>query len=346
MASNLPVNHPSKTPAALDLDIGLPVFDPRTASVSNSASADNVDPPVTDFVILLDPHTVRIPDTPNRTESAFENENFEELRQGIRAKGRNLQPIMVRWVAKSEGVPAHWELVWGERRLRACRDTGVSVRAIEAKADSPAEDYLDRIRENRGRADLSPWEFCQQVRHALDQPPGLKKIELAAKIGCSVSTISRAYDMACLPHDVVRAFQSPNDIRYEDVKPLRDADQRNAAAVKVESDRIVAEPEPLAPAQVVKRLVQASKGEFASCKQPEAAGQAQALECGGKPVGFWRMSSKGAVEIHIEAAMSDNQRNAMLEQVTTFLARKILKKAAPKFKSAAMESSATAQPEV
>ena len=96
MASNHPVNHPSTTPSALDLDIGLPAFDPRTVSVSNSALAANVDPPVTDFVILLDPHSVRIPDTPNRTESAFENESFEELRRGIRAKGRNLQPIMVR----------------------------------------------------------------------------------------------------------------------------------------------------------------------------------------------------------------------------------------------------------
>jgi len=344
MASNYPVNHPSKIPAAVDLDIGLPVFDPRTASASNSALAANVDPPVTEFVILLDPHSVRIPDTPNRTESAFENENFEELRQGIRAKGRNLQPIMVRWVAKSEGVPAHWELVWGERRLRACRDTGVSVRAIEAKADSPAEDYLDRIRENRGRADLSPWEFCQQVRHALDQPPGLKKIELAAKIGCSVSTISRAYDMACLPHDVVRAFQSPNDIRYEDVKPLRDADQRNAAAVKVESGRIVAEPEPLAPAQVVKRLVQASKGEFASCKQPEAAGQTTVLEGGGKAVGFWRLSPKGAIEVHIDTAMSDNQRDALLEQITSFLARKVLKKAVPKPAPAPTEASSREEP--
>ena len=112
MASNHPVNHPSSTPAALDLDIGLPVFDPRTASVSNSALAANVDPPVTDFVILLDPHSVRIPDTPNRTESAFENEKFEELRQGIRAKGRNLQPIMVRWVAESEGVPATGNSCW------------------------------------------------------------------------------------------------------------------------------------------------------------------------------------------------------------------------------------------
>ena len=171
MASNHPVNHPSTTPSALDLDNGLPAFDPRTVSVSNSALAANVDPPVTDFVILLDPHSVRIPDTPNRTESAFENESFEELRRGIRAKGRNLQPIMVRWVAESDGVPAHWELVWGERRLRACRDTGVSVRAIEAKADSPAEDYLDRIRENRGRADLSPWEFCLQVRRRLASEP-------------------------------------------------------------------------------------------------------------------------------------------------------------------------------
>ena len=345
MASNHPVNHPSTTPAALDLDIGLPAFDPRTASVNNSALAANVDPPVTEFVILLDPHSVRIPDTPNRTESAFENEKFEELRQGIRAKGRNLQPIMVRWVAESEGVPAHWELVWGERRLRACRDTGVSVRAIEAKTDSPAEDYLDRIRENRGRADLSPWEFCLQVRHALDRPPGMKKIELAAKIGCNVSTISRAADMANLPDAVVNAFQSPNDIRYEDVKPLRDAYERDPAALQEESSRIRAETEPLAAAQVVKRLVQASKGEFASCKQPPAAGQSTVLEGGGKAVGFWRLSPKGAIEVHIETAMSDNQRDALLEQITSFLARKVLKKAAPKTKSAATEAAPSEEPE-
>ena len=103
---------------------------------------------------------------------------------------------MVRWIPESEGILSHWELVWVERRLRACREAGLRVRAIAAKADSLADDYLDRIRENRGRADLSPWEFCQQVSHALDLSPGMKKIVLAAKIGCNVSTINRAHDMA------------------------------------------------------------------------------------------------------------------------------------------------------
>ena len=344
MASNHPVNHPSTTPASLDLDIGLPAFDPRTASVSNTALAANVDPPVTDAVILLDPHTVRIPNTPNRTESSFENEQFEELRQGILAKGENLQPIRVRWVPESEGVPGHWELVWGERRLRACREAGRPVRAIVAKPDSQAEDYLDRIRENRGRADLTPWEFSQQVRHALERPPGMRKIELASKIGCNVSTISRANDMAHLPVAVVNAFQSPNDIRYEDVKPLRDAYERNPVAVQDEAGRIRAEAEPLAAAQVVKRLVQASKGEFASCKQPPVAGQTTVLEGGGKAVGFWRLSPKGAIEVHIETAMSDNQRDALLEQMTSFLARKVLKKIVPKPASAAAEAISPEEP--
>lgn len=345
MASNHPVNNSSTNPPPIDLDIGLPMLDPGTSSLTSSALAANVDPPVTDFVILLDPHSVRIPNTPNRTESAFENEKFEELRQGILARGRNLQPIMVRWVPEFEGVPAHWELVWGERRLRACRETGISVRAIEAKTDSPAEDYLDRIRENRGRADLSPYEFCQQVRHALDRPPGMKKIELAAKIGCNVSTISRAADMANLPVAVVNAFQSPNDLRYEDVKPLRDAYERNPAALQEESSRIRAESEPVAAPQVVRRLTQAAKGEFASCKQPSATGQTTALEIDGKPVGFWRLSPKGAIEVHIETAMSDNQRDALLEQMTNFLARKVLKKAVPKIKSVATEAAASEEAE-
>lgn len=344
MASNHPVNHPSKTPAVLDLDIGLPVFDPRIASVTNSALAANVDPPVTDVVILLDPCLVHVPNTPNRTESSFESEKFEELRQGIAAKGTNLQPIRVRWVPEFNGVPAHWELVWGERRLRACREAGLRVSAIVAKDESSADDYLDRIRENRGRVDLSPWEFCQQVRHALETPPGMKKIALAAKVGCNVSTISRAHDMARLPEVIVRAFLSPNDIRYEDVKPLRDAYESNLAAVQKECGHILAEPGPIAAAQVVKRLVKASKGEFASCKQPPAAGQTNVLEGGGKAVGFWRLSPKGAIEVHIETAMSDNQRDAMLEQMTSFLARKVLKKAVPKPASAAAEASSREEP--
>jgi len=345
MASNHPVNHSPTIPADLDLDIGLPVFDPRTASVSSSALAANVDPPVTDDVIILDAHSVHVPNTPNRTESSFENEKFEELRQGILAKGENLQPIRVRWVPESEGMSGHWELVWGERRLRACREAGKPVRAIVAKTDSQEEDYLDRIRENRGRADLTPWEFSQQVRHALERPPGMRRIELAAKIGCNVSTISRASDMAHLPVAVLNAFQSPNDIRYEDVKPLRDAYERNPAALQEESSRIRAETEPVAAPQVVRRLVQASKGEFASCKQPPAAGQTTVLEGGGKAVGFWRLSPKGAIEVHIETAMSDVQRDALLGQMTSFLARKVLKKAVPKTKSAAAEAGSTEEPE-
>ena len=345
MASSYPVSHPSKIPAAIDFDVGLPTFDPTTSPFSTGALAANVDPPVTNSVILLDPNSVRVPNTPNRTESSFENEKFEELRQGILSKGVNLQPIRVRWVPGSEGMPGHWELVCGERRLRACREAGLRVSAIEAKDDSAADDYLDRIRENRGRADLSPWEFCQQVRHALVRPPGMKKIELAAKIGCNVSMISRAADMANLPPAVVNAFQSPNDLRYEDVKPLRDAYALNPTALQEESDRIRAETEPVAALQVVKRLIKAAKGEFASCKQPSEAGQTTVLEIGGKPVGFWRLSLKGAIEVHIETAMSENQRDALLEQLTSFLARKVLKKAVPKPKSAATQGSSTEETE-
>lgn len=344
MASNHPVNTSSTTPPPIDLDIGLPVFDPRTASASNCALAANVDPVVTESVILLDPHSIQVPSTPNRTESSFESEQFEELRQGIAAKGTNLQPIRVRWIPELNGVPGHWELVWGERRLRACREAGLRVSAIVAKDDSSADDYLDRIRENRGRADLTPWEFSQQVRHALERPPGMRKIELASRIGCNVSTISRANDMAHLPVAVVDAFQSPNDIRYEDVKPLRDAYERNPTAVQDEAGRIRAETEPPAAAQVVKRLVLASQGLFASCKQPPAAGQTTVLEGGGKAVGFWRLSPKGAIEVHIETAMSDNQRDAMLEQMTSFLARKVLKKAVPKPASAAAEAISREEP--
>ena len=42
--------------------------------------------------------------------------------------------------------------------------------------------------------------------------------------------------------------------------------------------------------------------------------------------------------------MSDNQRDALLEQMTSFLARKVLKKAAPMTKSAATEAAPSEEP--
>ena len=317
--------------SATDVDIDI-----TTLTSTGNESTSAVGPPATEAVIFLDPLSIRVPDTPNRLESSFENEKFEELRQGIAATGRNIQPIMVRWIVESAGVAAHWELVWGERRLRACREARVLVSAITAKTVASAmDDYLDRIRENHGRSDLSPWEFGQQVKYALEQPPGMRKSELALKIGCSLAMISRAHAMSVLPDVVVRAFESPNDLRYEDVKPLRDAYRRNAAAVEAESARINGEQDDPPPSkQTVRRLIQAAKGDFASCKPASEVGPTEFLESAGKRIGFWRRSTTETLEVHLEIAMSDSQRDRLLEQITTHVARKVLGSAAAASKKA------------
>jgi len=298
-----------------------------TSSSPKGTLSGNLDPnthsQAADRVLLLDPNAIRISDAPNRDPSAFDDESFEQLRSSIVAKGFNLQPILVRDTVNAGGVPGY-ELVFGERRLRACRELGAKVRALVTTTESTSEDALDRLRENRGRKDLSAFEFGQQIRFVLDGELGLTKSELAGRIGCSVALVSRAYELAGLPGEVVRAFQSPAEIRYEDIVPLRRAFAQNAGAVRQEAEKIKGESEPVAPREVMRRLVHASKGgDLHDANTPQDAPKRK-LEVDGREIGEWRLSREGGVELHIATAMSDLQRAALLKHMSEYLARTVL----------------------
>ncbi len=298
-------NHPSKT------------FSHSTVSKDEAEFQE--------VVIYLDAFSVHIPDTPNRLPDAFEDEAFEALRLGILSGGSNVDPIGVRKVFDSDGGWIY-VLVFGERRLRACRAAGLLVRAVVREATDPAVDYLDRMRENSGRADLAPMEFALQVQHMIDGPAQMKKIELSSKLGISLATISRAYDLACLPSVILQAFVSAREIRYRDLKALKDAWAKNPDAVAAESNRIQSEPERVDGPEVVRRIAAASKGAkdpLAPCKLPDPGAQVPLL-CGGVEIGSWCSGSGGALQVKVDAAMSDAQRAALLKHVSSFIEKKVL----------------------
>lgn len=278
-----------------------------------------------EVVIYLDPHSVHIPDTPNRLPDAFEDEAFEALRLGILSGGSNVEAIGVRKVFDSEGGFIY-VLVFGERRLRACREAGLLVRAVVRQATDPSVDYLDRMRENSGRADLAPIEFALQVRHVIDGPAQMKKIELSSKLGISLATISRAYDLACLPPVILQAFVSAREIRYRDLKTLKDAWATDPEAVAAESNRIQGEPERVSGPDVVRRIAAASKGAkdpLAPCKLPDPGAQVPLL-CGGVEIGSWSSGAGGTLQVKVDAAMSDAQRAALLKHVSNFIEKNVL----------------------
>ena len=89
----------------------------------------------------------------NRHESAYASPGFDRFVDNVALAGGNGQPILVR----QEG--AGYELVYGQRRHRACAELGLAVFAVVWVGPmSDLDHFLAMERENREREDLSPYE--------------------------------------------------------------------------------------------------------------------------------------------------------------------------------------------
>lgn len=298
------------------------------------------------IILELDPHTVIVPDTFNRLKDFADDPKFEELRINIASAGRNSQPILVREI---EGQPGRYLLVFGERRLRACQLEGLMVHAMVIGPETPeAADCIERIRENTGRDDLSPYEISQQLKHAAATLKPATQGELAALLGISGSKVSRAKDLAALPDAMIMAFASPREIRIQDIKALKDAWVAQPEAILREAALIQQLAQLLTRAEVLQRYkaavevaakaadetTAAAKGEggegFAPCKTATlpatpAEPKPEPLICYGSPVGEWALTAQGTLAIQLRASMSELQRRKLLQLVQGFV-QKVLPK--------------------
>lgn len=177
-------------------------------------------------VRLLDATKVVPSKWANRLEPSFLTREYEALRQEIAVAHGNVQPIKVRPLAGSD----QFEIVFGHRRHRACRDLGLPVLAlIEEVNDQDLFKAMDR--ENRTRRDLSVWELGVMYRRALDERLFGTLTDLARELGVDKGNVSKALKLADLPQEVVAAFPSPLDLQYRWAKLLDDALATNRDAV-------------------------------------------------------------------------------------------------------------------
>ena len=146
----------------------------------------------------LDPADI----APNAVQprTVFAQEELDELVQSIREVGV-LQPIVVRPIPDApEGEP-HYELVMGERRLRASKVLGLS--AIPAVVRDTADDVMlrDALLENLHRANLNPLEEASAYQQLLADF-GITQEELATRIGRSRPQITNTIRLLRLPETV------------------------------------------------------------------------------------------------------------------------------------------------
>ena len=171
--------------------------------------------------IKLDPNTIRASRWSNRHESSYHNAAFIQLNRDIAQAGGNIQAIKILKVSSTE-----FELVFGQRRLRACSELGVPVLATVVALDSRAQ-WMEMERENRSRADLSPYEQGRHYKAALDEKLYLSIRQLAEAVRVDVSQASKVIHLAKLPAEVIAAFDSPNDIHVNWAPALRKAVERD-----------------------------------------------------------------------------------------------------------------------
>lgn len=132
----------------------------------------------------------------------FREEELNELIVSVREFGV-LQPIVVRPRAGASAVEPQYELIMGERRLRATKAAGLT--SIPAIVRSTAdEDMLrDALLENLHRAELNPLEEASAYQQLLADF-GITQEQLGERIGRSRPQITNTLRLLRLPETVQR----------------------------------------------------------------------------------------------------------------------------------------------
>jgi len=131
---------------------------------------------------------------PRQPRTIFDEESLESLARSIQEVGV-LQPVVVR------RLETGYELVAGERRLRAARLAGLAtIPAVIRDADD-TDSLRDALIENIHRADLGPLEMAEAFAELLEDL-GVTQETLAERLGVSRPHIANTIRLLGLPPDV------------------------------------------------------------------------------------------------------------------------------------------------
>jgi ParB family chromosome partitioning protein len=138
---------------------------------------------------------------PRQPRQVFDEEALDELVHSVREVGI-LQPVVVRRIPDGE-AEVSYELIMGERRLRAVSRAGLD-RIPAIVRDTSDDDLLrDALLENLHRSQLNPLEEAAAYQQLLDDF-GCTHEELAGRIGRSRPQISNTLRLLRLPPLVQR----------------------------------------------------------------------------------------------------------------------------------------------
>ena len=196
---------------------------------------------------LLEVPVNAVSPNPKQPRTRFDDEAISALATSIREVGI-LQPIVVRKAG------AGYELIAGERRLRAAKLAGLATIPVVFRETDDADTLREALIENIHREDLGPIELAEAFRQLLEEL-GLKQEELADRVGVSRSHIANTIRLLQLPIDVQQLLTDGKlqAGHARTLLTLGDAEAQNALALRtVAEDLSVREVE-----ELVRRYVDA-----------------------------------------------------------------------------------------
>jgi|SRR5580704_11885336 ParB family chromosome partitioning protein len=181
----------------------------------------------------------RIVASPFQPRRHFNQEKLEELTNAIRTQGI-IEPLVVRPLASDLDEP-RYELIAGERRLRAARAVGLAVVPVVVREVGDHEALEMSLVENLVREDLNAIEEARAFVR-LNKEFNLSHEEIAGRIGKSRPYVSNTIRLLELPVLVVeliaRGGLTPGQARP--LLAMGSADEQMAAAAQIAQGGITA----------------------------------------------------------------------------------------------------------
>jgi len=149
---------------------------------------------VEEGVGLLEVPVDAVAPNPRQPRTTFESESMDALAVSIREVGV-LQPIVVRRSG------AGYELIVGERRLRAAKLAGLATVPAVLRESDDADALREALIENIHREDLNPIELAEAFHELLEELDLIQET-LAERLGVSRSHIANTIRLLGLPSEV------------------------------------------------------------------------------------------------------------------------------------------------
>jgi ParB family chromosome partitioning protein len=169
----------------------------------------------------------RIQQNPFQPRKAFDAEELSRLSESVKSHGI-LQPLVVRQVGEQ------YQLVAGERRLRAAQAAGLASVPVRVVNFNDQQTLEAALIENIHRTDLNPIEKAQGFKEYLDRFQ-MSHEQLAERLGLARPTISNLLGLLELSPEVQDAVRV-NQITLghaKILKGLKDPDQQISLFKKI-----------------------------------------------------------------------------------------------------------------